>query len=212
MSRQRGFTLIEIMISLALVGMIMLLVFAGLRMGSRSWNAVEGSIEDLSDMRSVLAFMKRGVGNAYPLYLKHATDKALIFSGDRQSLLFVTELANMRGMGGYYIVSVDREDSQLRLRIAAYGAGIKSLNDVDFLDAHRFSDDIDALHFSYFGKKENHDEERWHHTWEKQSYFPQLVKMKVAQAGVNWPEFIMRPQISSDAACLWDNWHQRCIQ
>ncbi|MDX8390450.1 MAG: prepilin-type N-terminal cleavage/methylation domain-containing protein [Mariprofundaceae bacterium] len=210
--KQGGFTLIEVMISLALVGMIMLLVFSGLRIGSRSWNATELNFERLSDMHSVLAFVKRSVGNAYPLHLNQLVGKGLAFSGDEQALHFVTELANMRGSGGYYAVSMDREKSHFRVRIAAYNSEMKSFKDVDFLEPHFLSKDIERLTFSYFGKKKRGSKARWHHAWEKQAHFPQLVKVEVAQSGMDWPLLIVQPKISFDAACQWDNWYQRCIE
>ncbi|NEX17237.1 MAG: general secretion pathway protein GspJ, partial [Halochromatium sp.] len=38
--RGRGFTLVELLIALSLIGIITLLLFSGLRLGSRSWEAV----------------------------------------------------------------------------------------------------------------------------------------------------------------------------
>ena len=38
---QRGFTLVEVLIAISLLGLMLVILFGGLRLGGRSWDAIE---------------------------------------------------------------------------------------------------------------------------------------------------------------------------
>ena len=53
---QRGFTLLELLISLTLLGLILVLLFGGLRLSVRSWDSVQRQVDNLNSVRSVESF------------------------------------------------------------------------------------------------------------------------------------------------------------
>ncbi|MCH8035911.1 MAG: prepilin-type N-terminal cleavage/methylation domain-containing protein [Proteobacteria bacterium] len=65
--RQRGFTLIEILIAMTLLGLLMAMLFGGLRLGTRAWEASDARSAELARLEAVHGFIRRALTGAYPL-------------------------------------------------------------------------------------------------------------------------------------------------
>ena len=52
----KGFTLIEVLIALSLLSVMMLMLFAGLRIGAKSWDKGENKLVQVTEMTSVHNF------------------------------------------------------------------------------------------------------------------------------------------------------------
>jgi general secretion pathway protein J len=91
MSR-RGFTLIEVVIALALVAALLAITLGGLRVGLEAWRHGDARAERLQRARSLTQLLVRSVGGAYPYRLAPAgSERApLAFDGERDRLTFVT--------------------------------------------------------------------------------------------------------------------------
>ena len=57
--QQAGFTLLELLIAMTLLGMILVLLFGGLRLGVRSWDASQKQVDSLNSVRSLESFLRR---------------------------------------------------------------------------------------------------------------------------------------------------------
>ena len=71
--RQQGFTLLELLIALTLLGLILVLLFGGLRLGVRSWDASQQQIDTLNSLRSLESFLRREMSVAQPPFWASAT-------------------------------------------------------------------------------------------------------------------------------------------
>jgi len=59
-----GFTLVELLIALVLIAIISVLMFSGLRLGSRAWEGVETVSDRVSDLRVARNFIERTLRQA----------------------------------------------------------------------------------------------------------------------------------------------------
>ena len=91
---QKGFTLLELLISMTLLGMILVLLFGGLRLGMRSWDAVEQQADTLNLVRSVENFLRTEMARVQPYRWKTAPGQPLAFVGERNKVSFVTQAAS----------------------------------------------------------------------------------------------------------------------
>ena len=57
--RRHGFTLIELLIALAMISLITLLLFSGLRLGSRTWESIDAAAEQIGELRLAHGFLTR---------------------------------------------------------------------------------------------------------------------------------------------------------
>ena len=51
--RQGGFTLLELLIAITLLGLILVLLFGGLRLGMRSWDAGQLNVDTMNTVAGV---------------------------------------------------------------------------------------------------------------------------------------------------------------
>ena len=62
----KGFTLLELLISLTIIGLILVIIFGALRIGVRAWEKGERDVESHQRRRVVLGLVKRQFASTYP--------------------------------------------------------------------------------------------------------------------------------------------------
>ena len=92
---RRGFTLIEVVIALTIVATLLVVMFAGLRVGLAAWQRGEERAEILDRTRSLAQILTPALNAAYP-YQRPATAREparLLFEGEAERVAFVTAAA-----------------------------------------------------------------------------------------------------------------------
>src|SRR5437867_2429623 len=89
---ERGFTLLEVVIALAIVGALLVIAFGGLRVGLSAWGKGEDRAEAHQHLRSLMTLLARSIGGAYPYRIapEEAPVPVVVFEGEADSLSFVT--------------------------------------------------------------------------------------------------------------------------
>jgi len=80
--RAQGFTLLELLIGMTLVGFILSLLFAGLNLGTRSWEAGEKRMVTSSRQAVVVGFIRRALEQTYLLRWRMDDEDQLAFAGE----------------------------------------------------------------------------------------------------------------------------------
>jgi len=90
---ERGFTLVELLIGLAIVGALLAIAFGGLRVAIRSWQQGEDRAEAHQHVRSVALTLARAMSGAYPYRASRsvAPEPVVLFAGTDQKVEFVTQ-------------------------------------------------------------------------------------------------------------------------
>lgn len=216
--RQAAFTLIELLIALALVGLIVTLLFSGLRMGNKAWQGSAEKTERYTVMRLVWSFLSERITQARPMHLKMQGESKLVFYGANDAIEFVTPMPAHLGGGGLYIVRIQAKGSSKKQQLIftrwAYNEGVlsgegdvpewQSLKENDDIsdvaeDADRASysqsvliDELKKIEMSYIGIEPGADEVGdWQEEWDEQQ-MPVLVKMHIEDADGVWPDMVFR--------------------
>jgi general secretion pathway protein J len=92
---ERGFTLLELLLALAIVGALVVIAFGGVRIALAAWRQGEDRAEAHQHMRSVVLSLSRSVSAAYAYQgpRGEAPTPELLFSGTESRLEFVTQAA-----------------------------------------------------------------------------------------------------------------------
>ena len=92
-SGARGFTLVELIIALAIVGALLVVAFGGLRVATSAWQRGEDRAEAHQHVRGVASILSRTIGMAYPYVGVRGTapELELLFRGEAHRLELVSQ-------------------------------------------------------------------------------------------------------------------------
>ena len=95
MTAGKGFTLIEVIVTLTVLGFILLIIFGAFRLGLSAWERGESIKEEYQKVRIITQLISRQIKSIVPYKIK--TQKAegdyLAFEGKAHSLKFVSALS-----------------------------------------------------------------------------------------------------------------------
>jgi general secretion pathway protein J len=97
--RADGFTLLELLIALSIVGALLAIAFGGLRVAVAAWGRGEDRAEFNQHARGITQIVGRAVGAAYPYRgpLGDAPERRLLFRGEEDRIELVTRAAPFTG-------------------------------------------------------------------------------------------------------------------
>ncbi|MBZ0104733.1 MAG: prepilin-type N-terminal cleavage/methylation domain-containing protein [Sulfuricella denitrificans] len=206
---ESGFTLLELLIGLALLGLILALMFGGLRLGIRSWDAGALASEDMARVRVFEGFVRRQLNEVYPYMWKPAGSQALAFRGDPDAIRYVGFLpAGGGGRNGLYLLNleIERKDRIQRLVLKSMPmtyetqdfTGMRGV-DQTVLASGVIAEGVEELVFGYFGAETEQSEPRWLTHWRDPGRLPMLVRLRVKlSSGQEWPELVVALKVTGD--------------
>ncbi|MBI3148311.1 MAG: prepilin-type N-terminal cleavage/methylation domain-containing protein [Betaproteobacteria bacterium] len=216
--RARGFTLLELMLAFALLGLLMALVAGSLGLATKSWDAGEARIDRVGQMRITETLLRSQFSQLHPWRWKKAQGSPLAFVGENERVRFVAPLVARAGQGGvsWFQLGLEAGTEHPRLVLRRLVPDSSLLAFPDFGEAEKtvLAENIAELKFRYFGREgklATGQEPTWRDTWEDPDRLPMLIELKVKPAnGEPWPELLTAPMVGGEAGCRWDSFHQRC--
>lgn len=213
---QQGFTLLELLIAITLLGLIMTALFGGLRLAARSWDAGEVRVDRATHLRAVTRFLKNELNSIYPMRWKKSTTPALAFIGEKDSIQFIGQLPSHFEIGGLRLISFSME-AQDKSQTLIMKSAARHADDIDFTSLETaekttLMEEIEEMEFSYFGAETLEAEPKWLTRWQDPQRLPNLIKVTLKpKSSAHWPEIIIAPMISPEAACVWHPVYRRCV-
>ncbi|MGH8531420.1 MAG: prepilin-type N-terminal cleavage/methylation domain-containing protein [Gammaproteobacteria bacterium] len=187
-----GFTLVELLLALALTGLIMVALYSGLRVGTRASDAAETRAAMTEDQRAVAGFISRHVSRTYPLVWLDQAQQQLVFRGASRSLIFTADSPVRGEPGGLYIGAIELVSGG-RL-IFTYWRAEPDLAGPLVAPEHArrtvMLNRVQDVRFSYYGKSRRVT--AWHDTWNDDERLPARVRLiiKTARHGP-WPVLVI---------------------
>jgi general secretion pathway protein J len=124
--RHAGFTLVEVMVSLAVLSLLMLATVSALRTFANTQGSLERKISRVDEIRSVSSFLRQALqsnvvaqaqGESGGLSLGGAPpSQSAFFRGTPRSVEWKAPMMFGEGYGGTFLIRVGREANQLTLR------------------------------------------------------------------------------------------------
>src|ERR1700742_436657 len=94
---EAGFTLLELLISMAVLGLLTVLMFSSLTFGTRVWERSENVTVALNKIRSVQELLRSDVSGLYPAAIGGAGESHVDFDGSADSVTFLRPNADIPG-------------------------------------------------------------------------------------------------------------------
>jgi general secretion pathway protein J len=195
---QAGFTLVELLVAMALLALLSALLLGGLRMSRAAVARGEIATERLLRAELGLAVLRRQLEQADPLPLDTTTEPRIAFAGDGQSVVFVAPPGAYLALGGEEITWLAIEPGTDGARIVLRYRPLDRAADVwpPTLDPRDMKtvvllDGAARAEFSYFGRPSPVTDMQWQTAWRDAAMLPTLIRLSVAA----WPDLIVTPRI-----------------
>ena len=214
---QAGFTLIEVVLAMLLLGAMMLLLYAGLTFALRSWDAGDVNGRRVADRRIGENFVRRELSEVFPLRWKDPTQVKFAFEGKAGSLKFASSRAAGVSQGGLSIVGLDVEtgkDNRTRNLVMRRAMAHDDVNDFTPLDAAEKSillPEVEGVAFAYFGSENDFTDAKWYDEWTFAARMPTMIRIRAQGAGRDvLPEIVMKVMTGEEAGCLENAFQRQC--
>ena len=216
---QRGFTLIEMVVAMTILGTMLMLLYSGLSFALRSWDASDVNGRRTMDRRIGENFLRREIAELFPMRWKDPVTLKVAFEGDARHMRFVSSRPAGITMGGLSLVSLDVEDDakdrrsrNLVMRRAMPDDEAKDFGPLDKAETVSvLIANVDAVDFSYFGSENDFAEPRWVDDWTYPSRVPQMVRLRVKTSeGTSLPDIVVRTMLGEEAGCLENSFQRLC--
>ncbi len=220
---EAGFTLIELLVALTLLGLISVVLFGGLRFGTRAWEAGNVRAEQLAQIQAVQALLRRRIAQAQPPGpqppgaqppISDTADAAGgrgTFVGESDALRFLAVVPSRAGVGGIYTFDlVVVEDSthgrsqavQLeltwRLHRADDAAEPGDPPEAGLGGRRVLIEGLASAQFRYFGASAPGQTADWRDRWDSEDGLPGLVAIEAEFPegdGRIWPDLQVAPKL-----------------
>ncbi|MGE5517927.1 MAG: prepilin-type N-terminal cleavage/methylation domain-containing protein [Bacteroidota bacterium] len=207
--RQAGFTLVEALVSLALVGMAGVLVVAGLGGTHQVWTRSGTLSRNVETVEAAQALLRQRLESAVPATRYDGGPHADL-DGQPTTLSFVAPPGDAFGPGGprKYVLRLTASGD---LMLSSVGDGLPTplaVRREEILLAG-----AQSLDLAYFGAAQPDSGRTWQRVWQKHSVPPQLIRIRVHFPPGDsrwWPELVVRPRADLDTDCLLDSDGSRC--
>ncbi len=174
MRRPGGFTLIEMLAVLALLGILTLLMARMLVESRRVLSGARERTTRLVEASAAQRFLRNTIGLALPLPLNEAKRAAPCFIGDSESMQFVAPLPDVVG-GGIYLQKVSARAGGLWLDFANHGLNLRK----PALPPTLLLDHVERVRFAYEGVSDQGVPSGWLDAWPWPNRLPEAVRISV---------------------------------
>ena len=205
MTASRGFTLLELLVGLALLALLTTGLTPALRLAGQAWESVGRTADDAETMLTAQHFLRNAVTESYPLYFTEANgQRSLAYAGLPDALHMVTPMPAHLGLGGLQIVriSVAEHDGDRDL-VVGWTPLLPASNSLDLdEDARRvvLASGVDKLELRYLGRDTISGPIEEFDSWIGHRGLPKLVSLRVTfRDGSAWPDLLARPMVDLGA-------------
>jgi general secretion pathway protein J len=182
--RQRGFTLLEIMLVLSLLGVLLTLVGGALLGANRAVLKAQRYTTSLDEMRAAQRFLRSSIGQALPLdSSEDDSESSGFFVGSAGRLAFVATLPGELG-GGIQLHTLALKGTDLQVAFAQVQSTADSTVAKPWGDPQVLVRNVQSLNLSYRGVTPKGEATGWMSDWPWPTRLPRAVRI---DAQVNGP-------------------------
>ena len=217
-----GFTLLEMLIGLTLLGVLLILIYSALNIGLRAWDTGDQRAGEASHQRIVQSFLRRELGQVFPIRWRGIPESRIAFEGGKKDIKFVTALnlgASVKegGLqwGHLYLADDTTPDGKRRqslfLKRESFDLHAKDWSGLDDAKPTRLIEGVKEIEISYFGAENDTTDAKWADEWNLPLRVPLLVKISVkTDLGRDVPDLVVALKLGEEAGCYENSFQRQC--
>lgn len=224
----RGMTLVEVMVSLALLALLSAGIVTSFRLGERGYRQLTRTVTADRDLVTTQTFLRQVLESAYPFRpAPNARGAAFGLEGNETSLAVTAPMPRGEGGSGYYryafvVETTSGESKNLVVHWSLDRNGDPATANT-LIDGASHSEilieGVQSIEWGYLEPAQSQGgasalgEPRWRSSWTESRKLPALVRLRVTFApndARHWPELFVAPRVTDDANCQFDVVSQAC--
>ncbi len=181
---EQGFTLVELIIALTLIGIMSAALFSALRFSGRAWDSAQTRVTEMSDGEAARNFLRTRLEEIQPKLIFVAQDQQeAAFKGTERSMRFASFMPPEVGLGGTYLFSLEPGEKGKGLMLD--WLLMRPTEQIDIADGRKrprilFEPEME-IHFRYFGRMDVQRDQglpaQWFTRWDQGFYLPALIEL-----------------------------------
>jgi general secretion pathway protein J len=201
---QCGFTLLEVLIAVSILGIMLALLFGTFAICSRSWKMGDDYIRQVEQMAMVQNFFRThlsdawnepGLMNTDDMQDPDAFNEWAFFQGREQYLQFVSLMPESAARRGWYLFKIGIKPNSTSLYVSMLPFLPFKQQDRPVSDDLEILSDIDTFMIYYWGKKPDDEKPKWHHDWINLPYLPEMVSINIKLRNQRpWTTLVVAPR------------------
>jgi len=193
--RSGGFTLLELLIAITLLGLLTVIVGGAFRVSLRSAARAEKAIDSLERLRTSLMILDAQIQSGVPLKVGRKEQPTNFFKGDEQSVQFVTTYSIWAGHRAYvYVVYRIGANELGKAALFATEYWVPGGNGTEI----RLLDNWDSIRLEYLGWDNARKKTVVGDTWTDGKNLPQSIRFRFKQGGQEY-DFIIPVRVRGNA-------------
>jgi general secretion pathway protein J len=228
---EAGFTLLELLVATTVVAFLSLLLFGGLRFGTRVWEKAETSTTATNRVRAAQLYLTDEIAHIYPFFgADQPTTKSVNFSGEDRRMTFFA--ASKSVPGALDLVTVQALPGKDGVSVV-----VASRNELEGSRSptahHTLLSGLKWFQISYYGAPSPAGTSstqpptakaglgtnaavaapppQWTSVWVGQRALPMLIRIRAAFANrTEWPDLVVTPRTDVDESCVLDQLTKYC--
>jgi general secretion pathway protein J len=185
----RGFTLLEVLLAISLLGILLILIGSALISANRTLARSEQYGARLDELRSAQNFLRRELQQALPLSIQRTTTgQGIVFTGEPQEMRYIATLPSHLG-GGIHVQTLRLAGTDQERWLQIDFAKIVGNNRTEaWGEPQRLLRQARNLQLSYRGLDQNGHPTDWLPRWPWPQRLPQRVRIDlIADGPIAWP-------------------------
>ena len=200
--RSSGFTLLEVLVAITLLGLIAALLSGGLRFGTRVWHRGEDQLQALAAIQSAHGLMRRQLIQAVPIIAPDDPEGFIMFDGMPTYVRFVATAPADVMVGGDYDITLGLSYDEKRAQHLVMSWRLLD-ESRDELAEHKTEQvllvrDVAEVSFAFFGAEDEGETPEWHEMWVERTTLPRLIRIMVYFHDEDprlWPALVVAPVV-----------------
>ena len=197
-SAQRGFTLLETIVALTLLGLMLAVLTGSIRFAGQSRDAAASRIDGVDNMRIAQDFLRQTLAQAHPKRWLKGIGRPFVFRGERDELSMAAPLTARVGVGGLFLLNfalVDAGQGKGKNLVMARTfpePDAQEMPDFSSADTTVLAENLAELEFAYLGRDDDASDPTWRDDWRVSTRMPEAVRVRIRPAhGAAWPELVV---------------------
>ena len=197
--KAEGFTLVELLVVLALTGLLTFGLYQAFRIGSRAADRANPDKDAATQFALMQDFMDREIGAAVPMPLPSSDSaQVLQFDGEEDAISFVGLPPAFLGLGGLQQLHLRLIDGRIEVSSEPLARGA-SAPEPSALRPSILLEGVRSITFAYFGIAAPNEAPNWTERWADRPDLPELVRLRIILAdGTRSPDMIVGPRLAEN--------------